>query len=845
MLIMGKTSKITGEKIGVEKMKTKQQIELKLAYNQLKESNERIRFILEATNTGTWEWNVQTGETVFNEIWARMIGYTLEELGPTTIETWSNLCHPGDLEIAKVQLNKYFNKETDQYETEFRLKHKNGHWVWVLDRGKVLVWTDDGKPLWMLGTHQNITERKLAEEAIKLDEARMESLLKINQYPAENIQKLLDFALEEAISLTGSKIGYIYFYNEEKKEFTLNTWSREVMQQCNVVEPQTIYELDKTGIWGEAVRQRKPIVVNDFTVPDPLKKGTPQGHAPLHKFLTIPVFSEKHIVAVIGVANKPDNYNDSDIRQLNLMMDAVWKIVQRKQTEEALKESETKYRTLFTQMNEGFALHKVIYDTAHHAVDYKILDINPVFEKQVGISAEKANGALATELYGVSSAPYLDIYARVAETGEHQFFQTYFPPLDRSFEISVFSPKQGFFATVFSDITERKQAEEALKKSEEMWRSLVKTIPDYIALYDNKGQYIFLNHFAEGFSLKDIEGKHYTDFLADESKIIYERAFEEAEQTRTTQYIEYSAYGDNHTLKNYESNIVPIFEGENLVNMLVIARDITQRKQADEELRETKDYLENLFNYANAPIIVWDSSFRITQFNKAFERISGRSASEVIGKEVDILFPSVTKDKSLGYIKQTSTGDRWEVIEIEIEQLDGTIHTLLWNSAAIYSSDGKTLIATIAQGQDITERKKALDALKESEVRLRELNATKDKFFSIISHDLRNPVSSVLDLTRLMDESMDDFSHDELHSLVRSLHKTTQSAYNLLENLLEWSRLQQGVILFNPQPIILQKEFWTFDESTLEMARKKSIGLDFDFPEDLKITADRNMLHSI
>jgi GAF domain-containing protein len=147
---------------------------------------------------------------------------------------------------------------------------------------------------------------------------------------------LLDFALGEAIHITQSKIGYIYFYDEVTKEFTLNTWSKEVMQQCSVSDPQTIYQLEKTGIWGEAVRQRMPIFINDFSAHNPLKKGTPQGHAPLSKFLTIPVFSENIIVAVAGVANKMEDYNDSDIIQLNLMMDAVWKIVQRKQSEDKI-----------------------------------------------------------------------------------------------------------------------------------------------------------------------------------------------------------------------------------------------------------------------------------------------------------------------------------------------------------------------------------------------------------------------------------------------------------------------------------------------------------------------------
>lgn len=224
----------------------------------------------------------------------------------------------------------------------------------------------------------DITERKRAEEKNKINEARMESLLKINMHSAENIQALLDFVLNEAIVLTGSEIGYIYLYDESKKEFTLNSWSQEVMKQCAVTEPQTVYQLEKTGIWGEAVRQRRPIMLNDFTAPDPLKKGLPRGHAVLHKYLTIPVFCKGHIVAVIGVANKKDDYNDSDIRQLSLMMDAVWKIVERKKVEELLKASEKKYRNIFENAMEG------IFQST---LDGRYISLNPAFARIRGFDS--------------------------------------------------------------------------------------------------------------------------------------------------------------------------------------------------------------------------------------------------------------------------------------------------------------------------------------------------------------------------------------------------------------------------------------------------------------------------
>jgi GAF domain-containing protein len=157
------------------------------------------------------------------------------------------------------------------------------------------------------------------------------------KYEASNIQDLLDFALQEAIGLTKSKIGYIYFYSELTKKFTLNSWSREVMNECKIQNPQTEYELEKTGIWGEAVRQRKSVILNDFTTPNALRKGYPEGHAPLSRFLTIPVFLHQEIVAVVGLANKETDYDLEDIKQLELFMAAVWLIVEKKKLEDDFK----------------------------------------------------------------------------------------------------------------------------------------------------------------------------------------------------------------------------------------------------------------------------------------------------------------------------------------------------------------------------------------------------------------------------------------------------------------------------------------------------------------------------
>lgn len=133
---------------------------------QSRQQANQIQQIIDATKVGTWEWNVQTGETIFNERWAQVIGYTLAEVSPVSIQTWKDLTHPDDLKAAENSLNEYFEGHTDFYETDFRMKHKEGYWVWLNDRGQVTQWNKDGSPLWMSGTHADISERKNFEQKI-------------------------------------------------------------------------------------------------------------------------------------------------------------------------------------------------------------------------------------------------------------------------------------------------------------------------------------------------------------------------------------------------------------------------------------------------------------------------------------------------------------------------------------------------------------------------------------------------------------------------------------------------------------------------------------------------------
>ena len=317
--------------------------------------------------------------------------------------------------------------------------------------------------------HREQAALRGSEEQIHRNMMGLRGLVNVLQYRAETIQEFLDNALNEAIKLSESMLGYIYFYHEDKQQFVLNSWSKDVMKACSIITPLTCYELDKTGLWGEAVRQRKPILLNDFQADHPLKKGYPKGHAHLTRFLTLPIFRDERIIAVVGVANKADEYDETDLLQLTLLMDAVWKFVGIKEGEDALQASEARYR----RITEGLTDYLYIVHIEHgRAVD---TIQSPACEKVTGYTPEEfaANPYLWIEMVVPEDRDFVKDRVRQLLRG------TEIPPIEhriirKNGEIRWVRDTTILFKDAFGnllsydgmiqDITEQKRAEEYLRE---------------------------------------------------------------------------------------------------------------------------------------------------------------------------------------------------------------------------------------------------------------------------------------------------------------------------------------------------------------------------------------------
>lgn len=206
-------------------------------------------------------------------------------------------------------------------------------------------------------------------------------------------QEQLDYVLHESLELTESRHGYIYMYDEEAREFTLNSWTRDVMAECTVTDKKTKYQLEKTGIWGEVVRQRKAIVVNNFQQPNPLKKGYPAGHVELKRFMSAPVIIDGKIVAVVGLANKESNYNDNDVYEMTLLMNGIWNAVTRREAQEKLSFERNKYLQTLISIGDGV----LVVDR-----DGKIEMLNKVAQKLTGWTFQEAQGEHYKDVFVLS-----------------------------------------------------------------------------------------------------------------------------------------------------------------------------------------------------------------------------------------------------------------------------------------------------------------------------------------------------------------------------------------------------------------------------------------------------------
>jgi PAS domain S-box-containing protein len=631
--------------------------------------------------------------------------------------------------------------------------------------GETALITSIKMALKLFNAHQSMKER---DETLRINEARLQSLVNILQHHADSVQEFLDFALNESIKLTRSKIGYIYFYNEEKREFTLNTWSKEVMKECLIADPQEVYALDKTGIWGEAVRQRIPIVLNDFQSAHPLKKGYPEGHAPLSRFLTVPVYSNNSIVAVIGVANKESDYDNIDVLQLMLLMDAVWKVVDRKRTEIALKESETRYRMIVENINDSFLIHDF---------EGNIQDFNINACTMYGYTREELGEKNLSQIDSPEDAVLFN--TRIKELlaqGHYSFDGIHLKKDGIRLQVNITSrvisgEGKGTAQTFIRDISRYKEIESSLRDSADKFKRFFDFSPVGAALVSLDSKFIQCNRaFATflGYEPEEIVGKTISDITYPDDRPL---GMSDVPLLLSGQ-LEY-VRADKRYVKKDGSLVwgnVSIYlqrdaEGKPVVFLPIIV-DINDRKIAEDRLGDTEFLFNALLEHSPIYVFFKDHTIRAIHLSKNYENMLGMPLENILGKTMDDLFPSdlaksmIEDDKKILF--------EGKMVSID-EQLGDRHYTTV--KFPIIRADHPPILAGFTI--DITERKKA-------ELELSIALKEKVRLLNELQHRVKNSLALISSMINLEVQIADS---DEAMELARRIRDRVQSVSNLYDIL--------------------------------------------------------------
>ncbi len=514
------------------------------------------------------------------------------------------------------------------------------------------------------------------------------------------------------------------------------------------------------------------------------------------------------------------------------------------------KETKDYHLLLFENSLDGFTYCQMIYGN-EQAVDFMYLNASPSFENLTGLKGVK--GRKISEFFDKDNPLLLELvnqYGEVATTGIASRFEFNFTPLKKWFAISAICPKKGFFIAIFDDITEKKIIEHALIESEEKFREIFEILPVGVSITDKDFNVIEKNQrLREILSLNDTEI---------DNKLYKKRKYinSAGEELNNKDFPSYRAFHENKRILNFEIGVV-INEDEitwtkvsatpipsEKYGVAIVTTDITERKKLELAIKESEEKYHTIATNTLDIINRFDKNYRHIYVSPSAERITGIKAKEFIGKtHRELGFPAIECDSWEKMIADVFNKRVSIKNIIEYDGVEGKVY-LDWLLNPEFDNSNN-IISVLGHVRDITDLMQIENSLKDNEIKLNELNATKDKFFSIIAHDLRSPFNAILGFSRLLVESVDLNEYDELKKFANIILDSSKKTVNLIDNLLEWSYTQTDKIRFEPEYINLNNNIKDVVGIAKDSAIQKSIRINNFIPEDINIYADSAMLNSI
>ena len=388
------------------------------------------------------------------------------------------------------------------------------------------------------------------------------------------------------------------------------------------------------------------------------------------------------------------------------------------------------------------------------------------------------------------------------------------------------------------DITDRKQAEITIKESEEKYRNVFTAEKDALFLIDRSTHAILdVNDAACG-----LYGYSREEML----KLKNSDMSFEPEETRLAT-IEFKDRIDLRYHKKKDGTIFPVdisaslFIQKDKEVVLAAVRDITSQKHAEETLRESEENYRTLIENMGEGVGFLNSEETFVFANPAAEKIFGVDKGKLTG----LCLNDFLLGKNIGIVNneiRIRKQGKNSTYEIEIISKDGSKKDIMVTATPSFHDE--KFIGTFGIFRDITDRKQAEEKIKHKNEQLIQANAEKDKFFSIISHDLRGPFNGFLGLSKILAEDLQNLTQEEIKKMSGGMRNSAINLFQLLENLLEWSRLQRGITSYEAEPFLLMPMIAESMQPVMDLADKKEIEISYEIPAGLEVFADKYMLAS-